>query len=303
MNKIKCDNWPELPYEKFASTAHLLHMCAQVLGKLKLHTPFEPHWANVPLWLNCRGLSTGMIPYHNGAFSLEMDLINQKIRGENTEGKTWNFNLRSMSVAELTQHIFHYLKSMDIHLTINPKPQEVPNPILFHEDTQERSYHGELALTWWRILVNTSLVLQKYHARFRGITPNVGLMWGTFDLRDARYKGISIPTTGPNAGYIRRNAMDDAQVEVGFWHGNEAYPKPAYFSFTYPKPDGLEKASIEPNEARWNDKLGEFILDYEDIRRSPHPEKDLLAFFTSTYEAGAKMARWDSKLIGSEKAV
>ncbi|EDR35858.1 DUF5996 family protein [Coxiella burnetii] len=37
--------------------------------------------------------------------------------------------------------------------------------------------------------------MQRYHARFDGETPPIGLMWGTFDLRDARYNGVAVPTT------------------------------------------------------------------------------------------------------------
>ena len=60
--------WPELPYEEFAPTAYLMHMITQVVGKLKLATPFEPQWANVPLWVTSRGLTTGPIPNGAGTF-------------------------------------------------------------------------------------------------------------------------------------------------------------------------------------------------------------------------------------------
>ena len=67
--------WPELPYEEFAPTAYLMHMITQIVGKLKLATPFEPQWANVPLWVTSRGLTTGPIPNGAGTFTVDIDLI------------------------------------------------------------------------------------------------------------------------------------------------------------------------------------------------------------------------------------
>lgn len=203
-----------------------------------------------------------------------------------------------MSVAELTRTLLDRLSQMGIEVNINPKPQEIPNPILFHEDTQIRPYNALLANAWWRILVSTYKVMQRYHAKFLGKTPPIGLMWGTFDLRDACYNGKRVVPTGPHTGYLRRNAMDEAQIEIGWWHGNPNYQRPAFYSFTYTQPEGIENAKINPSAARWEKSLGEFILDYDDVRHAKNPEADLLAFFESTYQAGAKLADWDSKLIG-----
>lgn len=44
------DPWPPLSYPDFAATRHLLHMALQAVGKLKLQGPFEPQWAEVPLF-------------------------------------------------------------------------------------------------------------------------------------------------------------------------------------------------------------------------------------------------------------
>lgn len=297
--------WPELPYEKFAPTAHLLHMAAQAIGKLKLRTPFEPQWANVPLWITGNGLTTGPIPYDSGIFSVDMDLIHHRIICTASWGDVTQFELKSMSVAEFTQLFLNSLRDIGVNVTLNMKPQEIPNPILFDKDTEKCPYDAELVNAWWRILVSSYRTMQRYHAEFSGKTPQIGLMWGTFDLRDARYKvGAAVPTTGKNAGYLRRNAMDEAQVEAGFWHGNPAYTRPAYFSFTYPQPSGIENATVKPDAARWEKNLGLFILDYDDVRTAKDPENTLLSFLESTYKVGAEeLAGWDHKLIGSGKPI
>lgn len=291
------DLWPELEYTQFKSTGYLLHRIVQIIGKLKLNTPFEPHWSNVPLWLTARGLTSGLIPYQSGLFCIDLDMLDHKIILTTSWGKKQDFAIHTMSVAEFTHHFFSILEQLHINLKINLIPQEVPNPIPFNQDTTERQYDKTLANAWWQILLNTYCVLQKYHSHFSGKNPPIGLMWGTFDLRDARYNGKRVPTTGDNAAYIRRNAMDEAQVEAGFWPGNEMYEKPAFFSFVYPQPDRIERGQIKPAKARWDAKLLEFILDYDDVRQSPHLEKDLLEFFESSYKVESELAGWNQEYL------
>jgi hypothetical protein len=68
---------------------------------------------------------------------------------------------------------------------------------------------------------------------------------------------------------------------------------PAYYAYTVPPPAGIEDAQVRPAGAKWNPQLSEFILMYDDVRRAEAPEEALLAFFESTYEAGAGLAKWD----------
>lgn len=294
--------WPEFSYTDFESTGYLLHRLLQGIGKLKLTTPFEPHWANVALWLTARGLTTGPIPYHSMTFTIEIDFIAQQLQCSNSLGQFDGFSLQSCSVAETISLLFKTLKGISVELVINPMPQEVPHPIAFDQDTTLRIYHPELALNWWQILKSTHQVLKRYHAKFKGISPPVGLMWGTMDLRDARYKGSGVPVK-PGSNIIDRNAWDDVQVESGWWAGSEMYPKPAFFSLAFPLPAELEKLSIKPKTASWNNELKEFLLDYADLRLSKNPDEDLLEFFESTYLAASELMGWDEKLITSGKPI
>lgn len=303
MDLLNYEPWPALPFEAFKSTSHLLHMGVQAIGKFKLNTPFEPHWANVALWVTSSGLTTGLIPFQKGAFSIEMDLNKHVVSIHATWGASKQFALTSMSVASFTQQLFALLQDLKINIPINPMPQEIENPIAFDQDVQLQNYSPELANAWWHILVSTQRVMKRYHAQFDGETPPIGLMWGTFDIRDARYSGKPVPTTGENAGYIRRNAMNEEQVESGWWPGNNAYPRPAFYSFMYPAPAGIEQSKIKPTEAKWNAKLGEFILDYDDLRKSSNPDQTLFDFFQSSYAASAKLAGWKSSFITAGEPV
>lgn len=289
--------WPALPYEDFKSTQYLLHRVSQAMGKLKLATPFDPHWANVALWLTSQGLTTGPVPYGMGTFSIDLDLVNHRLNFTSSWGGSSSFTMRTMSVAQFIGIFLGALSDLGVVISINLVPQEIPHPVAFDKDTEVREYNTELANAWMRIMISSYRVMQRYHSHFYGITPPIGLMWGTLDLRDARYKGIHITGTGDNAGFLRRNAMDDAQVEVGWWSGSEQYPRPAYFSFLYPEPKGIEKARLKPEKARWDNTLREFILDYDDVRAAKNPEDDLLLFFETSYNSETDLAGWDKNLV------
>ena len=71
--------------------------------------------------------------------------------------------------------------------------------------------------------------------------------------------------------------------------------EPAFYSYTYPSPEGLDKKEILPETAMWIEANGSpmAILKYEDMRNADDPRWTLLSFLESTYQAGAKLAGWD----------
>ena len=68
---------------------------------------------------------------------------------------------------------------------------------------------------------------------------------------------------------------------------------PAFYAYTAPAPSGLNEQAIRPANGRYEGNLGEFLLMYEDVRRTASPHDEILAFAQSTYEAGANLAGWD----------
>lgn len=290
-------SWPDLPYDEFAPTMRLLHMGLQMVGKLTLLKPFEPQWANVVLGLTSTGLTTGPIPWQGGTFTVDSDFARHEIRITTSWGAGGGFELGPMSVAGWHERFFGALAGAGVGVSINEKPQEVADPVPFPKDVTPRPYEHALVEAWFQAMHTSAGVMERYRACFSRKTPPIGFMWGTFDLRDVRLGGTSVPTEGGNAGYIRRNAMNEDQVESGWWPGSPAHPCAAYYSFTHPQPPGIETVDPEPAAARWDAELGEFILDYGDVRTASVPEAALLAFLDSTYEAGATLAGWDQAWI------
>ena len=297
-DKSSTELWPALSAPAFEPTRHLLHMVLQAVGKLKLTEPFQAQWAEVPLWLSARGLTTGPISYSEGAYEVHADFIAHEIRWFTSLGASGRLSLRPTSVAAFVDTFLGQLRGSGINTSITLVPQEVPNPLPFNEDEQERPYDADQVNAWWRILLSAQRVLQIFQGRFTGRTQPIGLMWGTLDIRAAFYSGKPASPGEANKGFIRRNAMNAELMEMGWWSGDPSYPSPAFYAFTYPQPPGIESSKIGPEAARWDANMGEFLFNYEDLRRSSDPDAALLTFLESTYAAGAASAAWEAGLLG-----
>src|ERR1700674_1841515 len=118
--------WPELPYEAWAPTMETLHMKLQVIGKIRLAlTRREPQWANVPLYLTARGLTTSPIWSGRAGFAIDVDLIDHQVVIAVNDGRTESVALRTQSVADFYQELMNRLQSLDISPAISTRPSEV----------------------------------------------------------------------------------------------------------------------------------------------------------------------------------
>ena len=289
--------WPELPYDAWVPTMETLHMKLQIIGKIRLAlTHREPQWANVPLYLTARGLTTSPIWSGQTGFAIDADLIDHQVIVAMNDGRIERVALQASPVADFYQELIGRLQALDINVAITTMPSEVGNPIPFPEDTVHAAYDPEWAHRFWRLLARIDLVLKEHRGRFRGRSSPVSFWWGTFDLAVVAFSGRTVQPP-PEWGIIRRVGGDAEQFEVGFWPGNPTLPEPAFFAYAYPKPDGIEDATIRPAPAAWNPALGEFILPYEAVRRSADPRQAILDFAESTFIAGATQQRWDPPLL------
>lgn len=288
--------WPELPYDAWADSMETLHMKLQIIGKIRLAlTRREPQWANVPLYLTARGLTTSPMWSGQTGFAIDADFIDQQVIVALNDGRVERVALDARPVADFYQELIGRLQTLDIDVAITPTPSEVENPIPFAEDTVHAAYDPEWAHRFWRLLARIDLLLKEHRGRFRGRCSPVSFWWGTFDLAVARFSGR--PVQPPQDwGLIRRVSGDAEQCSVGFWPGSAALHEPAFFAYAYPKPDGIEDAAIHPAPAAWNPALGEFILPYDAVRRSSDPRQAILNFAESTFVAGAGRQRWDPAL-------
>ncbi len=283
--------WPPLPLSEWRDTYRTLHMWTQIVGKIRMTlAPPLNHWWHVTLYVNSRGLTTGPVPFAAGIFEIQFDFQRHELAISTSEGRSASRPLRPESVAAFYSGIFKSLASLGIAVEINLKPQEVADPVPFDQDFANGSYDGLQAQRFWRILVSSAKVFERFRARFTGKCSPVHFFWGSFDLACTRFSGRPAPQ---RQGVISGPAYSHEESSAGFWPGGSGVDAPAYYSYTVPQPKGLESEPIRPTGARWNPQLSEFILMYDDVRLADSPEYALYEFLQSTYDAGARLAKWD----------
>jgi hypothetical protein len=294
--------WPVLSYEKGKDTFETLHLFIQIIGKIKLATlPWINHSWHVALHVVPIGLTTQTIPYEDKSFQIDFDFLEHQLRIKTSEGEVKEFDLSTLSVAEFYRRVFDDLRKLNIHTLIYPVPCEIENPIPFEEDTIHSSYDKQQVNAFHRALLNIVEVFLKFRSGFRGKSSPIHFFWGGFDLALSFFSGRVAPThPGGIPGlpdWVAEESYNREVSSVGFWMGNEALPEPTFYAYLYPEPLGYSNAEIQPEEAYYHYKLGEFILPYSVVQQSEDEERTLLAFLQSTYQAGADLADWNRSIL------
>lgn len=291
--------WPALPFDEWADTQATLHRWTQIVGKVKLAlTPFLNEWWNVALLVNARGLTTGPIPHRRGAFDIDFDFVTHNLCIRAADGRVKAMPLLPRSVAEFHREFFAALDALEIDVTITPMSVEiVDDAIPFADDRKHASYDADAVYRWWRILIRTEAVLQRYRTGFAGKSSPILFFWGSFDLTTVRFSGrpASLPEGAPR---FMQLAEDQENLAAGFWPGNANHAgvslgSPAFYAYVFPEPAGFAGATIRPEAAFFHPDLGQFILPYDAIREVADPAADVLAFFESVYDAGATLGGWN----------
>jgi hypothetical protein len=289
--------WPALPYEEWSDTLDTLHMILQILGKVRVaRSPTEPQWAHITLYVTARGLTTGPVPSNVGVFDVEADLLHHQVVVRTADGEAEEVPLRTRPVAEFWVDFTAALAKLGIEVELSPEPQEVPDPIPFPDDTTHVTYDPDAATRFWRALTAMEPVFASYRADYTAKVSRVQFFWGSADLAVTRFSGKPCAPP-PDADLLTRESYDAEQINVGWWPGDARYPKPAFYAYAYPKPDGIEDAVLDVDGAGWNTDLGEFIFDYDVVRAAPSPEATLRAFLDAAYDACATRRGWDPGLL------
>ncbi|MGA8619558.1 MAG: DUF5996 family protein [Candidatus Sulfotelmatobacter sp.] len=289
------DSWPELPLAAWQDTYATLHMWTQIVGKVRLAlSPRVNHWWEVPLYVNSRGLTTSAIPYGHDNFEIQFDFIDHQLQIRGSWGSSKTLPLKPQSVADFYAVFISTLRSLGIEVKIWTMPVEIPNPIRFESDTQHHSYDPEYAHRFWEILILCDAIFKQFRADFIGKNSPVHFFWGSFDLAVTRFSGRRAPER-PGVDLITREAYSHEVISAGFWPGGGEIKGAAFYAYAAPEPPGFAAQKIKPAKAFYHPQLKEFLLMYDDVRRSPLPRRALLSFLQSTYEAGANLAHWERK--------
>ena len=195
------DSWPDLPLDAWQDTYATLHLWMQIVGKIRLtQCSWVNHSWHVPLYVTARGLTTSLIPHGTRNFQIDFDFIDHRLIVQASDGRSAGFALEPMPVAAFYKRLMEELRMLDLNVSIVRKPNEVTDPIPFDRDETHRSYDGEYANRFWRILVQADRVFKIFRARFAGKCSPVHFFWGAPDLgRHALLRTHSARASGRRA--------------------------------------------------------------------------------------------------------
>lgn len=294
--------WPALPYDDWKETLATLHMWLQIVGKIRVaRVPWVNHQWHVTLHVTSRGLTSRPIPCDGGTFQIDFDLLDHDLLIWKSDGQEGQVDLTPRTVADFYRALVTELEGMGIEVEIHGSPNEVPDPIPFRENERGGAYARESVERLFRALSSSARVFEDFRGGYLGKCSPVHFFWGAMDLAVTRFSGRRAPEHPggiPNLpDRVTREAYSHEVSSAGFWPGGDSHPSPLFYSYAYPSPEGFPEATVQPEAARWDPDLSEFVLPYEEVRSAESPENVLMAFLRSTYDAAATLGQWDRKSL------
>jgi hypothetical protein len=289
--------WPELRVADWRDTYATLQLYSQIVGKVRLAlTPKTNQWWNVTLYVTPRGLTTSAMPYGERTLSIDFDFVDHRVVILDSDGHVRHLPLAPSPVCDFHDAFFAELAAIDVQVRIGGLPQECPVTTAFTDDKEHASYDPIAVQQFWQALRLIEPIFQKFRARFRGKCSPVHFFWGAFDLAVSRFNGRRAP---PRKGKVERDAYDEEVISLGFWPGDPwtGAADAMFYSYTVPEPVGLPGQRILPASASFSPKMKEFVLPYDEVRRTTDPASAILEFAQSTYDAGATLAGWDRSAL------
>jgi hypothetical protein len=297
-------DWPELSVERDHETLALLHLAAQMIGKIRVaHAPWVNHGWHVALQPNARGL--GILPTAASGgrtITLTLDLCRHAIVLWVSDGSREEVPLNAGSVAALHRRLIAILDQHGLPSDFNGTPNEIVDAVPFANDTRSRDYDRDSAERFREALAAVLPVFALFRAGFAGKASPVHFWWGSFDLAVSRFSGREAP---PHPGgmpglpdRITREAYSHEVSSAGFWAGGVTAAEPFFYSYVYPEPEGFRSAKVA--HGAFDQTYGEFVLPYAEVRASDDLRRMLMEFFQSTYDAAADLANWDRAALERE---
>lgn len=294
-------NWPELNVERDHETFAIVHLAAQMLGKIRVaHAPWSNHGWHVALQPVANGFATLPTSASGGrTFTLILDLCEHAIVLRVSDGTSDHVSLEAESIAALHSAFVAMLDRHALPSSFDGIPNEIEGAVPFADDNASRSYNRDSAERLREAFASIVPVFDEYRAGFIGKSSPTHFWWGSFDLAVSRFSGRKAPQhPGGVPGLpdrIAREAYSHEVISGGFWASGATPAEPFFYGYIYPEAEGYRSTKLA--RGHFDETFGEFVLSYEDVRSSPDPERMLIEFLQSNYEAAADLARWDRRAL------
>jgi hypothetical protein len=232
---------------------------------------------------------------HRGdtTFEISFDFVDHALVVRTDDGRSRSFSLaEGVSVADFDARLHQVLNELGVDVEIREHPFGVPMTTPFPEDREHASWDRDAIERHGRILDWSDGVFEQFSGWFSGKTSPVHLFWHSLDLAVTRFSGRPAPPITADA--VTQEAYSQEVISFGFWPGDDNLPDAAYYSYTSPEPDGLRNQPLPVGEWTASGTGSLAILPYDLVRTARDPRGMLLAFLQGGYEAGARLAHWDT---------
>jgi hypothetical protein len=291
---------PELHLPDWRATKETLHLYVQIVGKIRLATtPPRNHWWNVPLYVDTRGLTTRRLHHRGTTFEVAFDFVDHALLVRTADGRKRSFEFRNgESVSEFDRRLHAALAELGVDVEIKEEPFGLPMTTPFPEDVEHASWDRDAIERFARVLDWSDSVFEEFSGWFSGKTSPVHLFWHSFDLAVTRFSGR--PGVKLDADAVTQEAYSHEVISFGFWAGDDTVGDATYYSYTAPEPERLREQPLSAGSWIEYGSGSLAVLPYEAVRSARDPRTTLLAFCQSAYEAGARLAGWDTTSFESK---
>jgi hypothetical protein len=240
-----------------------------------------------------RGLSTRRLHHNGTTFQIDFDFVDHALLVRTHDGRSRSFELADgVPVADFDRLLHQALGELGVDVEIKEQPFGVPMTTPFPEDREHASWDRDAIERCSHILDWSDSVFEEFSGWFSGKTSPVHLFWHSFDLAVTRFSGRPAPPIDADA--VTREAYSEELISFGFWAGDDNVPDASYYSYTSPEPDGLRDQPLPAGNWIDSGNGSLAILPYDLVRTARDPHGTLLAFLQGAYEAGARLAGWDT---------
>jgi Family of unknown function (DUF5996)/Glycine-rich domain-containing protein-like len=292
---------PELHLPGWRPTEETLHSYCQIVGKVRLATTSpRNHWWNAPLYVDVRGVTTRCLRHNGTTFQIDFDFVDHTLLVWTHDGRSRSFELaEGVAATDFEAHLHQVLGELGIDVAIKEHPFGVRMSTPFPHDHKYASWDRDAVERYGRVLDWSDSVLEEFSGWFCGKSSDVHLVWHSFDLALSLTRFSGRPAPPITADTVTLEAYSEEVISFGFWAGADNVPDAAYYSYTSPEPDGLRDQRLPAGDwiASGNGSIA--ILPYETVRTARDPRGSLLTFLQGAYEAGSRLAGWDTSALES----
>ena len=292
---------PELHLPNWRPTEKTLHIYCQIVGKVRLATTSpRNHWWNAPLYVDVRGVTTRCLRHNGTTFQIDFDFVDHTLLVWTHDGRSRSFELaEGVAVTDFEAHLHQVLGELGIDVAMKEHPFGVRMSTPFAHDHEYASWDRDAVERYGRVLDWSESVLEEFSGWFCGKSSDVHLIWHSFDLALSLTRFSGRPAPPISADTVTLEAYSEEVISFGFWAGADNLPDAAYYSYTSPEPDGLRDQRLPAGDWIPSGNGSIAILPYETVRTASDPRRSLLAFLQGAYEAGARLAGWDTSTFES----